>query len=290
MSLDGITIFMSGGSRGIGLAIAIECAKKGANIVIAAKTAEPHPQLPGTIYTAAEQIESAGGKCLPVVCDIRFEEQVKSAAEQAVKKFGKIDMLINNASAIWPRPVRDTPMKRYDLMNNINARGTYLCSRVLLPYLEESAKTNPGRQHILTISPPISMDRKWFKQMTAYTIAKYGMSMCCLGMSEEFKEDGIAVNCLWPRTGIATAAVSWIAGKESLNTCRTVDIMSEAAVVILETDSREVTGNFFIDDEVLAATGVTDFDKYAIKPGVPLMPDFFLEPLEPGQTIPKARL
>merc|ERR1712137_1229954 len=215
MSMKGLTVFLTGGSRGIGLAIALACAAEGSNVVIAAKTADPHPALPGTIYTAAEECERAGGKALPLVCDIRYEDQLANAVQQCVDKFGGVDILINNASAIWPRQTLDTTMKKYDLM--------------------KSAKVRPGRQHILTISPPLNMNKRWFHDHVAYTIAKYGMSMCCLGMSEEFREDGIAVNCLWPRTGIATAAVQWIAGKESLDTCRTVDIMSEAAVIILET-------------------------------------------------------
>jgi len=291
MSLRGLTIFISGASRGIGKAIAIRCAKDGANIIVAAKSAEENPSLPGTIYTTAKEIEQAGGQALPVICDIRYEEQVVAAVEQGVQKFGGIDILVNNASAIWLKGTKDTPMKRYDLMNQINARGTYLCSRVCLPYLEASAKKNPGKQHILNLSPPLNMSSKWFKGHVAYTMAKFGMSMCCLGMSEEFKDLGIAVNCLWPRTGIATAAIEWIGGKESVDTCRTVDIMSDAAHIILTRDSRSCTGNFYIDDIVLSEVGVTNFDKYAVKPGAPLMPDFFVEDTPSGLPEgPQARL
>lgn len=277
MALRGRTIFITGGSRGIGLAIAKECAKDGANVAIAAKTATPHPKLKGTIYTAAKEIEEAGGRALPILCDIRFEDQVEKAMKECADKFGGIDVLVNNASAIWPRQTPDTPMKRYDLMNEINARGTYLCSRVALPYLEASSKAKPGKQHILTISPPLNMNKRWFADHVAYTIAKYGMSMCCLGMSEEFKSRGIAVNCLWPRTAIATAAVEWLGGEEMLNTCRKVSIMSEAAYAILARDSKECTGNFYIDDDVLREEGVTDFDTYAYKPGCQLALDFFLD-------------
>jgi len=200
-----------------------------------------------------------------------------NAVQQCVDKFGGVDILINNASAIWPRQTLDTTMKKYDLMNNINARGTYMASRICLPYLMESAKVRPGRQHILTISPPLNMNKRWFHDHVAYTMAKYGMSMCCLGMSEEFKPDGIAVNCLWPRTGIATAAIEWLGGEAMMNTCRKVEIMSDAALAILRRDSRKCTGNFFIDDVVLREEGITDFEKYAVKPGTPLMRDFFLD-------------
>mmetsp|Transcript_25641 Transcript_25641/g.43825 ORF Transcript_25641/g.43825 Transcript_25641/m.43825 type:complete len:294 (+) Transcript_25641:40-921(+) len=290
MAMKGLTVFITGGSRGIGLAIAVECAKLGCNVVIAAKTAEPHATLQGTIYTAAEEIEKAGGKALPVVCDIRFEDQVAAAVQKCVDTFGGLDILINNASAIWPRTTEDTNMKKYDLMNTVNARGTYMTSRICLPYLKEAAKKRPGRQHILTISPPLNLTKRWFADHVAYTIAKYGMSMCCLGMSEEFKPYGIAVNCLWPRTGIATAAVEWLGGQPMIDTCRTVDIMSDAAIVILSRDSRQCTGNFYIDDNALREEGITNFDKYAVKPGTPLMRDFFLDDCDDPNTFdpPKA--
>eukprot|EP00339_Tiarina_fusa_P002667 CAMPEP_0117026786 /NCGR_PEP_ID=MMETSP0472-20121206/19658_1 /TAXON_ID=693140 ORGANISM="Tiarina fusus, Strain LIS" /NCGR_SAMPLE_ID=MMETSP0472 /ASSEMBLY_ACC=CAM_ASM_000603 /LENGTH=299 /DNA_ID=CAMNT_0004733887 /DNA_START=16 /DNA_END=915 /DNA_ORIENTATION=+ len=276
-AMVGTTVFITGGSRGIGLAIALECAKNGCNVAIAAKTADPHPTLQGTIFTAAEEIEKAGGFALPIVCDIRFEDQVQAAVEKCVRTFGGLDILVNNASAIWPRPTLDTPMKKYDLMNTVNTRGTYMTSRICLPHLIASAKRKPGKQHILTISPPLNMNKEWFSAHVAYTIAKYGMSMCCLGMSEEFKGHGIGVNCLWPRTGIATAAVEWLGGQEMLDTCRKVEIMSEAAVAIIKRDSRYCTGNFFLDDNVLREEGVADFDKYAVKPGTPLLRDFFLD-------------
>jgi len=281
-SLKGKTVLITGASRGIGEAIALKLASHGANIVIAAKSAEENPKLPGTIFSVAKEIERVGGKALPVATDIRSEEQVQNAVDQAVKKFGGIDILINNASAIWLRGTADTPMKRYDLMNQINARGTYLCSHLCLPYLKESSKK--GRNpHILNLSPPLSMKPKWFKNHVAYTMAKYGMSMCVLGMSEEFKDDGISVNALWPRTGIATKAIEWITSTEALDTCRTVDIMADAAEIILQKKCSDTTGNFYIDDEVILSTGKTlkDLDKYAVKPGTPLMIDFFLDEEEP---------
>jgi len=272
--LAGYTIFITGASRGIGKAIGIKAAKDGANVVIAAKTAEAHPTLPGTIYTAAKEIEDAGGKCLPCIVDIRDEKMVASAVEEAVKTFGGIDILINNASAISLTGTLATPMKKYDLMNQVNARGSYLCSRMVLPYLLESQKK--GREpHILNISPPLSMKEIWFKNHVAYTIAKYGMSMCVLGMSAELKEQGISVNALWPRTAIYTAAMAMLGGGDSIaNQCRTPDIMADAAYAVL---TRKATGNFYIDDTVLAEEGVKDFDQYAIKPGTDLILDFFLE-------------
>ncbi|KAK3090034.1 hypothetical protein FSP39_008712 [Pinctada imbricata] len=272
-ALRGKTIFITGASRGIGKAIALRAAQDGANIVIAAKTAEPNPKLPGTIYTAAKEIEAAGGKCLPCIVDIRYEDQVRKAVQAAVDKFGGIDVLVNNASAINLTGTLETGMKKYDLMMSINGRGTYLCSHVCLPYLLKSK--NP---HILNISPPLSMKSKWFKNHVAYTKAKYGMSMCALGMSEEFKSEGVAVNCLWPKTMIYTAAVANLMGGESSRSySRKPDVMSDAAYIILCKDSRSYTGNFAIDEEVLKKNGVTDMDQYAYVPGNRLQLDFFLD-------------
>jgi len=274
--LRGKTLFVSGGSRGIGLAIAVRAARDGANVVIAAKTAEPNPKLPGTIHSAAAEIEQAGGRALPVVCDIRDESSVRAAVDAAVRHFGGIDILLNNASAISLTGTLDTPMKRFDLMFGVNVRGTYLCSQACLPHLKQSAgrDRNP---HILTLSPPLNLDPKWFRDHVAYTMAKYGMSLCVLGMAEEFRDDGIAVNALWPRTVIATAALAMIPGaREQLERTRRPEIMADAAHAILIRDARSTTGNFFLDDEVLRETGVTDFDVYAVKPGVPLLPDLFL--------------
>jgi len=275
-SLRGKTLFVSGGSRGIGLAIAVRAARDGANVVIAAKTAEPNPKLPGTIHSAAAEIERAGGRALPVVCDVRDESSVRAAVDAAVRQFGGIDILLNNASAISLTGTLDTPMKRFDLMFGVNVRGTYLCSQACLPHLKRSAslERNP---HILTLSPPLNLDPKWFRDHVAYTMAKYGMSLCVLGMAEEFRDDGIAVNALWPRTVIATAALAMIPGaREQLDSTRRPEIMADAAHAILTRDARATTGNFFIDDEVLRESGVTDFDVYAVKPGTPLLPDLFL--------------
>jgi citronellol/citronellal dehydrogenase len=272
MSLRNKTLFITGASRGIGLAIALRAAKDGANIAIAAKTAEPNPKLPGTIYTAAKEIEDAGGKALPLVCDIRFEDQVQSAVDRTVEKFGGIDICVNNASAIQLTGVLQTDMKRYDLMNAINARGTYLTSRTCIPHLKNAA--NP---HVLMLSPPLDMSPKWFAGHTAYSMAKFGMSLCVLGMAAEFKDDGIAFNALWPRTGIATAAIrNALAGEEGMKHCRTVDILSDAAHMIFEKPAREFSGNFLIDDTFLAQNGVTDFDKYRVDPTKDLIPDFFV--------------
>ena len=270
-SLAGKTIFISGASRGIGLAMALRAARDGANIVIAAKTDAPHPKLPGTIHSAAAEIEAAGGHALPLVVDIRFEDQVYNAVEQAVKRFGGIDILINNASAISLTGTLQTPMKRFDLMNGVNLRGTFLCSQACLPHLAKAA--NP---HILTLSPPLDMRAKWFAPCVAYTMAKYGMSMCVLGMAEEFRGQGIAVNALWPRTIIATVALQVIPGAEP-ERGRTPEIMADAAWRILTQDSRTTTGNFFIDEAVLAAAGVSDFSRYAVSPGKPLRRDLFLD-------------
>ncbi|HEX6842874.1 MAG TPA: NAD(P)-dependent oxidoreductase [Stellaceae bacterium] len=269
--LNGKTLFISGGSRGIGLAIALRAARDGANVVIAAKTTEPHPKLPGTIYTAAEEIERAGGKALPCQTDIRDEDQVMRAVETAVERFGGIDILVNNASAISLTGTLETPMKRFDLMMGINLRGTYLCSRACLPHLKRAQ--NP---HILTLSPPLNMNPRWFGPHVAYTIAKYGMSMCVLGMAEEFRKDGIAVNALWPRTTIATAALQIIPGARP-DAGRTPEIMADAAHLVLTRDSRSRTGRFLLDEEVLREAGVTDFEPYAVKRGEPLRIDLFLD-------------
>ena len=272
MSLSGKTLFVTGASRGIGLAIALRAARDGANVAIAAKTAEPHPKLPGTIYTAAEEIEAAGGKALPLIVDVREEASVLAAVEATVAKFGGIDICVNNASAISLTGTLATDMKRYDLMNQINARGTYLTSRACIPHLKRAA--NP---HVLMLSPPLDMSPKWFAGHTAYSMAKFGMSMCVLGMSEEFRPDGVAFNALWPRTGIATAAIKFaLAGDEGMRRCRTVEIMADAAHAIFEKPSREFTGNFLIDDSFLYAEGVRDFDQYRVDPSEPLMPDFFV--------------
>ncbi len=269
--LKGKTLFISGGSRGIGLAIALRAARDGANVVIAAKTVEPHPKLPGTIYTAVEEIEAAGGKALPVQTDIREEEQVLAAVEQAVERFGGIDILVNNASAISLTGTLATPMKRFDLMMGVNTRGTYLCSRACLPHLQRAA--NP---HILTLSPPLNLNPRWFKDHVAYTIAKYGMSMCVLGMAEEFRADGVAVNALWPRTTIATAALQIIPGA-SPELGRKPEIMADAAHRVLTRDARSLTGRFLIDEDVLREAGVSDFSAYAVKPGAALRLDLFLD-------------
>ena len=269
------TVFITGASRGIGLAIGLRLAREGANIIVAAKTTEAHPKLPGTIYTAAAEIESAGGKALPLMVDIRNEEMVYDAVEQAVKKFGGIDILINNASAINLTPTLQTDMKRYDLMHSINTRGTFLSSKACLPHLLKAE--NP---HVLNLSPPLNMEERWFAPHVAYTMAKFGMSMCVLGMSGEFKKEGVAFNALWPRTAIATAAVNNLLGGDmAMKRCRTPEIMADAAHIILSQNSRECTGNFFIDETVLRNHGVTDFGKYVAIEGTKdgdLIPDFFV--------------
>ena len=275
MSLKGKTLFITGASRGIGHAIGLRAAKDGANIVIVAKTTEPHPTPPGTIYTAAEDMEKAGGKALAIPVDIREDAAVYAAVAKAVETFGGIDILVNNASAISLTGTLETPMKRYDLMHHINTRGTFLCSQACIPHLKKAA--NP---HILNLSPPLSMKPQWFGGHVAYTMAKYGMSMCVLGMAEEFKGAGIAVNALWPRTAIATAAVqNLLGGDAAMKGSRTVEIMSDAAYVIFNRSSKDVknTGNFFIDDDVLKSEGVTDFTKYAVDPTADLVPDFFVD-------------
>ena len=272
MSLKDKVIFVSGGSRGIGLAMAKRAAQDGAKLALAAKTADPHPKLPGTIYTAAEEIAKAGGEALPLICDIRDEDNVREVVNQTVEHFGGIDICINNASAIQLTNTMDTEMKRYDLMHQINGRGTYMVSRYCLPHLLKAE--NP---HILNLSPPLDMSAKWFAGHTAYTMAKYNMSMCVLGMAEEFKDRGVAVNALWPRTAIATAAVqNHLGGDEIMRLSRTPEIMADAAYEILIKDSKEFTGNFCIDDIVLHEAGVKDFTKYASVPFGELMPDFFV--------------
>ncbi len=275
MTLKGKTLFITGASRGIGLAIARRAAADGANIVIAAKTTETNPKLPGTIHSAAEEIRASGGQALPLQVDIRDEANVQAAVAEAVKTFGGIDILINNASAISLTDTEHTPMKRYDLMNQVNARGTYLCTQACLEELKKSAAAGRKPQ-VLNMSPPLSMKQHWFAPHTAYTMAKYGMSMCTLGHSGEFKQYGIAVNSLWPRTAIATAALQMIPGVQ-LDMCRTPEILSDAAYFILTSPGTN-TGNFYIDDELLAAHGVTDLEKYSVKPGTKnFIPDFFVD-------------
>ncbi|MEO0437536.1 MAG: NAD(P)-dependent oxidoreductase [Pseudomonadota bacterium] len=285
MSLAGKTIFITDASRGIGLAIAKRAAADGANVAIAAKTTEPHPKLPGTIYTAAQEIEESGGKALPLICDIRFEDQVKAAVEKAADEFGAIDICINNASAISPTPTLDTEMKRYDLMNEINTRGTFLTSKTCIPFLKKG--DNP---HIMNLAPPLDMDAKWFAPHVAYTIAKMGMSLCTLGMSKELAADGIAVNSLWPLTAIDTAAVRNVLGGDAVSkSSRTVEIMADAAYAILTQPSTDCTGNFFIDEVVLREGGVTDFDQYAVDPTADLFRDFFV-PDEIAESLPTKTL
>ena len=275
--LQGKTLFITGGSRGIGLAIALRAARDGANVAIAAKTTEANPNLPGTIYTAAAEIETAGGKALPIACDIRDEAAVRAAVAATANAFGGIDILVNNASAISLTGTMATPMKRFDLMFGVDVRGTFLCSQTCVPHLAESAAA--GRNpHILTLSPPLNLDSRWFRDHAAYTIAKYGMSMCVLGMADEFRSIGIAVNALWPRSVIATSAIAMIPGAASeMHRMRTPEIMADAAHAVLIRDARSTTGNFFLDDEVLAEAGITDFSRYAVKPGNQLLPDLFLD-------------
>ena len=269
---SGKTALVSGGSRGIGLAIAKKLASEGANVAIMAKTTEPHPRLPGTIYTAAEEIESAGGKALPLVTDIRYEDQVKSAVQETVSAFGSIDIVINNASAISLTPTTFTEMKRFDLMFGVNVRGTFLVSKESIPYLLKS--DNP---HILSLSPPLDMNPKWFSQTLAYTMSKFGMSQCILGLAEEYKREGIAANALWPHSVIATAAISNVVmGDEAFPHCRKPEILADAAAVILSKNSKEFTGNFCIDDVLLSEEGVTDFSVYRVDPKQPLWRDFFV--------------
>jgi citronellol/citronellal dehydrogenase len=275
-SLQGKTLFVTGASRGIGLAIALRAAADGANVVLVAKTTEPNPKLPGTLYSAAEQIVAAGGQALPVPTDIRDENAVAAAVAAGVERFGGIDILVNNASAISLTPTAATPMKRFDLMFGVNVRGTFCCTQACLPHLARSAKA--GRNpHVLNMSPPLSMKPHWFRGHVAYTMAKYGMSECTLGHAAEFQPLGIGVNSLWPRTAIATAALQMIPGVD-LNLCRKPEILADAAHLILTSDARTTTGNFFIDDTLLEENGVTDFDRYAVVPGTKnLIPDFFVD-------------
>lgn len=272
-NLAGKTLFITGASRGIGLAIALRAAQDGAHIAIAAKTGEPHPKLPGTVFTAAKEIEAKGGRALPLVCDIRFEDQVKQAVEKTVAYFGGIDICVNNASAIALTGTLQTSMRRYDLMNGVNARGTFVTSQACLPHLLKAK--NP---HILNISPPLSLKEKWFQNHVAYSIAKYGMSLCVLGMAGEFRDSGVAVNALWPKTTIATAAIeNIVGGEEMMRHSRKPSVMADAAYAVLNREARGCTGNFFIDEEVLRAEGVTDFASYSVTPGAELMPDFFVD-------------
>ena len=274
-NLSGKTLFISGASRGIGLAIAKRAARDGANIVIAAKTKEPHPRLPGTIYTAAEEIESSGGKALPLIVDVRFEDQVESAIEATISKFGGLDILINNASAINLSDTDSLSMKNYDLMHSINTRGTFLCSKKAVPYLKKSE--NP---HVINLSPPLNMETRWFQNHVGYTMAKFGKSMCVLGMHSEYKRFGIAFNALWPRSAIATAAVAnHLGGEVMMAKSRTPEIMADAAYIIMNRDSKKFTGNFCIDDEILNSEGITDLVKYQVDQNLDisdLVPDFFI--------------
>ena len=266
------TVIMSGGSRGVGLEIAKALGKDGANIAILAKTTEPHPTLPGTIFTAAEEIEEVGGSALPIVCDIRYEEQVEAAVEEAASKFGGIDICINNASAIHLTDTVNTPMKRYDLMHNINVRGTFMLSQKCIPHLK-----NGDNPHILTLSPPLDIDRKWFGITLAYTTAKYGMSLVAHGLAEELGKHNVASNCLWPRTSLDTAAVRNVIGAELVKGSRKPSIYADAAYAVLKRDSSTCTGNFFLDQDVPEEEGVSDFDQYAIDPEATLVSDFFVD-------------
>ena len=266
------TVIMSGGSRGVGLEIAKALGKDGANIAILAKTTEPHPTLPGTIFTAAEEIEQVGGTALPIVCDRRVEEQVEAAVEETSSKFGGIDICINNASAIHLTDTVNTPMKRYDLMHNINVRGTFMLSQKCIPHLK-----NGNNPHILTLSPPLNIDRKWFGMTLAYTTAKYGMSLVAHGLAEELGKHNVASNCLWPRTSLDTAAVRNVIGAELVKGSRKPSIYADAAYAVLKRDSSTCTGNFFLDQDVLEEEGVSDFDQYAIDPDAKLVSDFFVD-------------
>lgn len=270
-TLSGKTLFITGASRGIGLAIALRAARDGANVAIAAKSDVPNPKLPGTIHSAVEAVNAAGGQGLALKCDIREEDQVRAAVAATVDRFGGIDILINNASAIWLRGVLDTPMKRFDLMQQVNARGTFLCAQACLPHLLRA--TNP---HILTLAPPPSLDPKWWAPHTGYTLAKMGMSFVTLGLAAEFAGEGIAINALWPRTIIATDAINMIPGVDRMR-CRKPEIVADAAHAILCKPAHEFNGNFCIDDDVLRDVGVTDMDHYAMQPGASLLPDLFLD-------------
>ena len=272
MSLQGKTIFITGASRGIGREIALKCARDGANIVLAAKTAEPHAKLPGTIHSVAAEVETAGGRALALQLDVRDEEAVRGAVAKAVAQFGGIDILVNNASAIMLTGTVETPMKRFDLMFGVNVRGTFACSQACIPHLAKAPNA-----HILNLSPPLNMDGKWFKNHTAYTMSKYGMSMCTLGMSAELAQRGVAVNSLWPRTTIATAAIEMNFPAQVLLASRKPAIMADAAYAVFNRDSRRHTGNFYIDEAVLREEGVADFEHYALTPGARLYPDLFLD-------------
>jgi len=271
-SLKDRILFITGASRGIGRAIALRAAADGAHVVVAAKSDQPHPKLPGTIHSTAEEVEAAGGKALAIKLDVRDEASVQVAVERAVEHFGGIDILVNNASAIMLKNTRELPLRRFDLMFGVNVRGTFACSQACIPFLLGS--DNP---HILNLSPPINLNPAWFKSHVAYTMSKYGMSMCVLGMAEEFRREGVAVNALWPRTVIATAAINTLNGMVKPENCRTEAIMADAAHAILIQDSRRCTGNFFIDQDVLRARGVRNFDHYSVKPGAALMKDLFLD-------------
>lgn len=265
------TAFVTGASRGIGRAIALRVAAEGANVVVAAKTTEPHPDLPGTIHTTAEEVEAAGGHALAVEVDVRDEERVAEAVERAVERFGGIDVLVNNASAIWLAPTLDTPVKRYDLMHDVNVRGTFVCTKACAPWLERG--DNP---HVLVLSPPIDLDPRWFARHAPYTLSKYGMSMLVTGLAEELRPAGVAVNALWPRTVIATAALRLLGDRVRPEQCRRPEIVADAARAILERDARSCTGNFFVDEDVLRHEGITEFESYAVEPGTPLATDLFL--------------
>lgn len=276
MSLGGKTLFITGASRGIGLAIALRAARDGANIVIAAKTAEPHGRLPGTIYSAAGEVEAAGGKALPLLVDVRDEASVMGAVQAAAQHFGGIDICVNNASAIQLTGTLQTEMKRFDLMQQVNARGTYLTSKACLPHLLKAPNA-----HVLTLSPPLDMNPRWFAGNTAYAMAKFGMSMCVLGMAEEFRAEGVAFNALWPRTAIATAAIQFAIGDDqAMRRCRKPEILADAAYAVFNKPSRDFTGHFLIDDTFLYAEGVRDFDPYRVDPSEPLLPDFFVPETE----------
>lgn len=271
-SLQGRTLVITGGSRGIGLAIAVRAARDGANVALLAKTVDPDPRLPGTLSTAAAEVEAAGGTALAIPCDIRFEDQVRAAIDRVAERFGAIDTLVNNASAIFLAGTEFTPMKKFDLIHQVNVRGTFLCTQACLPHLRRAA--NP---HVLVMAPPPSLDPHWWAQHLPYSLGKYGMSFCVLGMAEEFREDGVAVNALWPQTHIATAAVqNLLGGEESVRHSRKPAIVADAAHAVLSRPARGCTGNFFIDEDVLRQEGVTDFDRYAVEPGVELYRDLFL--------------
>lgn len=282
MSLKGKTLFITGGSRGIGLAIAIKAARDGANVTIAAKTAEPHPKLEGTIYTAAAEIEAAGGKCLPLMVDVRDEQSVAEAIAKTAQTFGGLDIVVNNASAISLTNTQMTDMKRFDLMHQINTRGTFMVSKYAIPHLEKAE--NP---HILMLSPPLDMKMRWFAPHLAYTMAKYGMSLCVLGLAGELAPKGIAVNALWPRTTVATAAVkNLLGGDKMVQASRTPEMLADAAYMVFNKPSRSFSGNFLIDDNFMAGEGVTDFTSYRVDPSVPLMPDFFVpEEIKPPEGV-----